>query len=164
MIEDEKVPKDMLDLAPHIVESKKGKFEPEKFEDDHENALKELPRKKQKGERIERPKEPSRTDVVNLMAALRRSVAQEKRPSASPKKARKRIAGHTEMLLPIAGKKGKEVAANPWQSRARGRSELVDGCPTTTSPYREIGRPRLVDSNSSGFLRTPFRHQTRYMV
>jgi DNA end-binding protein Ku len=110
-IENEKVPKDMLGLAVHIVETKKGKFEPEKFEDEYENALKELLRKKQKGERIERPKEPSRTNVVNLMDALRRSVAQEKRAPASAKKGRKRIAGQTEMLLPIAGKKGKEVAA-----------------------------------------------------
>jgi DNA end-binding protein Ku len=110
-IEDEKVPKDMLDLAIHIVESKKGKFEPEKFEDDYENALKELLRKKQKGERIERPKEPPRANVVNLMDALRRSVAQEKRAPTSTKKGRKRIAGQTEMLLPIAGKKGKEIAA-----------------------------------------------------
>ena len=30
-IEDEKVPKDMLDLAMHIVETKKGKFEPEEI-------------------------------------------------------------------------------------------------------------------------------------
>jgi non-homologous end joining protein Ku len=51
-------------------ESKKGKFEPEQFEDEYENALKELLRKKQKGERIERPKEPARTNVVNLMEAL----------------------------------------------------------------------------------------------
>jgi DNA end-binding protein Ku len=74
VIEDEKVSKDMLDLAVHIVESKKGEFEPEKFEDEYENALKELLRKKQKGERIERPKEPARTNVVNLMEALRQSV------------------------------------------------------------------------------------------
>lgn len=98
-IEDEKIPKDMLDLAVHIVETKKGKF------------VKDLLRKKQKGERIERPKEPVRTNIVNLMDALRRSVAQEKRAPASAKKGRKRIAGQTEMLLPIAGKKGKEVAA-----------------------------------------------------
>jgi DNA end-binding protein Ku len=46
VIEDEKVPKDMLDLAVHIVESETGKFEPEKFEDEYEKALKELLRKK----------------------------------------------------------------------------------------------------------------------
>jgi DNA end-binding protein Ku len=111
VIEDEKVPKDMLDLAVHIVDSKKGRFEPEKFEDEYESALKELLRKKQKGERIERPKEPSRSNVVNLIDALRRSVAQEKRAPALAKKGRKRIAGQTEMLLPIAGKKAREVAA-----------------------------------------------------
>jgi DNA end-binding protein Ku len=56
VIEDEKVRKDMLDLAVQIVETKAGRFEPEKFEDEYEyeNALKEVPRKKQKGERIER--------------------------------------------------------------------------------------------------------------
>jgi DNA end-binding protein Ku len=32
-IDDEKVPKDMLDLAIHIVDTRRGKFEPEKFED-----------------------------------------------------------------------------------------------------------------------------------
>jgi len=45
-IPDEKVPKDTLELASHIVESKSGHFEPEKFEDHYEDALKELLRKK----------------------------------------------------------------------------------------------------------------------
>jgi DNA end-binding protein Ku len=110
-IEDEKVPKDMLDLAIHIVKTKKGTFKPEKFADQYEDALKELLRKKQKGEKIERPTEPARSNVVNLMDALKRSIAADKHPSASAKKGRKRIAGQAEMLLPIAGKKGKEPAA-----------------------------------------------------
>jgi DNA end-binding protein Ku len=41
-IPDEKVPKDMLDLAKHIVDTKKAKFEPDRFEDQYEDALKEL--------------------------------------------------------------------------------------------------------------------------
>jgi DNA end-binding protein Ku len=77
-IENEKVPKDMLELAIHIVETKKGKFEPKNFEDQYEDALKELIRKKQKGEKIERPKEPQRSNVVNLMDALRQSVSAER--------------------------------------------------------------------------------------
>jgi DNA end-binding protein Ku len=88
VIEDEKVPKDMLDLAVHIVDSKTGRFEPAKFKDEYENALKELLRKKQKGERIERPKEPSRANVVNLMDALRQSVKVE-----SGSTARRKISG-----------------------------------------------------------------------
>src|ERR1700757_3098354 len=48
-IEDEKIPKDMADLAAHIVETKAGHFKPEKFEDHYEEALKELLKKKQAG-------------------------------------------------------------------------------------------------------------------
>jgi DNA end-binding protein Ku len=115
-IDDEKVPKDMLDLAIHIVDTKRGKFEPEKFEDHYENALKELLRRKQKGEKIERPREPARTNVVNLMEALRQSVkaAGGKQPRATraqARKGKKRIEGQREMLLPIPGKKDKEAAA-----------------------------------------------------
>ena len=47
------------------------------FEDHYEDALKELLRKKQKGEKIERPREPVSTNVVNLMEALRQSVKAE---------------------------------------------------------------------------------------
>ena len=109
-IENEKVPKDMLELAIHIVETKKGKFEPQKFEDQYEDALKDLIRKKQKGEKIERPREPQRSNVVNLMDALKRSVAADKGARPQAKKGKKRIEGQREMLLPIAGKKGKEAA------------------------------------------------------
>ena len=109
-IENEKVPKDMLELAIHIVETKKGKFEPQKFEDQYEDALKDLIRKKQKGEKIERPREPQRSNVVNLMDALKKSVAADKGARPQAKKGKKRIEGQREMLLPIAGKKGKEAA------------------------------------------------------
>ena len=109
-IENEKVPKDMLDLAIHIVETKKGKFEPQKFEDQYEDALRDLIRKKQKGEKIERPQEPQRSNVVNLMDALKKSVAADKGSRPKAKKGKRRIEGQREMLLPIAGKKGKEAA------------------------------------------------------
>lgn len=77
-IEDQKVPKDMLELAMHIVDTKRGKFEPDKFQDEYEDALKELLRKKQRGERIKQPKERAPSNVINLMDALRRSVQSER--------------------------------------------------------------------------------------
>jgi DNA end-binding protein Ku len=77
-IETERVPKDMLDLATHIVETKKGKFEPEKFEDQYEAALRSLIKKKQKGEKIEVSNEQAPSNVVNLMDALRQSVKAER--------------------------------------------------------------------------------------
>src|SRR5260370_25566703 len=73
-IPDEKIPKDMLALASHIVETKAGHFEPSKFEDQYEDALKELLKKKQEGKPIERLERPKPTNVVNLMDALRQSV------------------------------------------------------------------------------------------
>jgi DNA end-binding protein Ku len=59
-IKDEKIPKDMLDLALHIVETKRGDFNPDAFQDEYEDALKELIEKKAKGEKIETPKTPTR--------------------------------------------------------------------------------------------------------
>ena len=73
-VEDEKIPKDMLDLAIHIVETKTGHFKPAEFKDQYEDALKDLLRKKQKGEKIERPQEREPSNVVNLMDALRQSI------------------------------------------------------------------------------------------
>src|SRR5438874_4133671 len=73
-IPNEKIPKDMLELASHIVETKSGHFEPEEFEDQYEDALKELIRKKQSGQPIERPERREPAKVINLMDALRRSV------------------------------------------------------------------------------------------
>src|SRR3954453_15789521 len=73
-IPDEKIPKDMLELASHIVETKAGHFDPSKFDDRYEDALKDLLKKKQEGKPIERPERREPTKVVNLMDALRRSV------------------------------------------------------------------------------------------
>jgi DNA end-binding protein Ku len=71
----------MLDLAAHIVQTKSGHFDPSQFEDRYENALIDLLKKKQAGEKIEAPRETPPPRVVNLMEALRASVdAEEKRP------------------------------------------------------------------------------------
>src|SRR5258707_2325488 len=70
-IPDEKIPKDMLELAAHIVETKKAHFEPESFEDRYEDALKDLLKKKQGGEKIEATHEREPSKVINLMDALR---------------------------------------------------------------------------------------------
>jgi DNA end-binding protein Ku len=116
-----KLTKDMMDLARHIVETKSGHFEPEKFEDHYEHALKDLIEKKAKGEKIEVPKVEPTGKVINLMDALRRSVQAEKataetaRPARAPKKGRKNLA-QKEMLLPIAGKK---AAAQAETGKAR---------------------------------------------
>ena len=109
-IQDVKVTKDMLDLAKHIVEKKSGSFEPERFEDHYESALIDLINKKRSGVRTTAKAAPkSGGNVINLMDALKRSLASEKQSAppakAKGKKPRKAAAGQREMLLPISGKR-----------------------------------------------------------
>jgi DNA end-binding protein Ku len=118
-IPDEKVPRDMLELAGHIVETKTARFAPAKFQDRYENALKELLKKKQAGKKVERVAGPDTPKVINLMDALRRSAKSGKGAPVKTKRGRKRVAGQTEMLFPIAGKKSAPSAKKVSRSRAR---------------------------------------------
>jgi DNA end-binding protein Ku len=68
------LPKQMLELASHIIEKMRGKFEPEQFEDRYESALIDLIRSKQKGMPVKAQPAQRQTNVINLMDALRRSV------------------------------------------------------------------------------------------
>ena len=117
-----KIGKDMMDLAKHIVETKSGHFEPEKFEDHYEAALKELIEKKSKGIKIEAPRERAPAKVINLMDALRRSVKEERQPGRKQqaKRSKKRIEGQKEMLFSISGKRAaKEEARKPTPAARR---------------------------------------------
>ena len=100
-IPDEKIPNDMLELATHIVDSKTGDFEPAKFADQYEDAVRELLKKKQEGVKIEVPHEREPAKVINLMDALRKSVEAERAgagakrepaPSVSQRSAKKKPA------------------------------------------------------------------------
>ena len=121
-IQDVKITKDMLDLAKHIVEQKSGSFEPEQFEDRYEQALIDLINQKRNGVSTTAKAAPKSTgNVINLMDALKRSLAGEKQPAPAAKaqekaqekskgkKPRKAAAGQREMLLPISGN-GKRAA------------------------------------------------------
>ena len=126
-IPDLKIGKDMMDLAKHIVESKVGHFDPAEFKDHYETALKDLIDKKAKGVKIAPRPERAPAPVINLMEALRRSVASQatKAGAGRPKASKKKIPGQGEMLLPIPGKKAaaseeRRPAARKGQSRKAG--------------------------------------------
>lgn len=103
-IPDEKVTKDMLDLAKHIVEQKVGHFEPDQFEDRYEEALKDLLKKKQHGDKITPAKTEEPSKVINLMDALRRSAK-----------------GHTARREPAKRSAGPRTAKKAGRSTARHR-------------------------------------------
>jgi DNA end-binding protein Ku len=74
---------DMLTLAEHIVDSKAADFDPLTFRDRYEEALLAHLKARQAGaieERKQTLAAPRR--VINLMEALRRSVAEDKKPAA----------------------------------------------------------------------------------
>jgi DNA end-binding protein Ku len=77
-IPDIKIPAEMLDLAKHIIRTKMGHFDISKFEDRYEDALIEMIRAKQAGRPVEASRPAQPTNVINLMDALRRSIATEK--------------------------------------------------------------------------------------
>jgi DNA end-binding protein Ku len=109
-IEDEKIPKDMIDLAVHIVETKTGHFKPQQFKDQYEDALKDLLRKKQKGEKIEAPKERAPSNVVNLMDALRQSVKADGKGRSSAGRAPARSSARAPKKASRAGTRHKKAS------------------------------------------------------
>jgi DNA end-binding protein Ku len=69
-----KVPKDMLELAEHILKTKQAAFDPSEFQDRYESALKKLIKAKQAGKEPPKAAPPQGSNVINLMDALRRSA------------------------------------------------------------------------------------------
>ena len=127
-IPDEKIPKDMLDLASHIMKTKAGHFEPSKFEDQYEDALKELLKKKQEGKQSSGQSNPSRqTWSISWMrfgAASRRAVRLHQ---ARRRAARQLLAVHLKKPNIQSGKRRgvpdqlscRKTALNDAQHRSR---------------------------------------------
>src|SRR5688572_16727976 len=70
-----RVPKEMVSLASHILDTKAGRFDPSRFKDEFELALRKLVKRKAAGKTIEAPAEKEdRSNVIDLMEALRQSV------------------------------------------------------------------------------------------
>lgn len=87
-----RVSKDMVKLASHILDTKASKFNPGKFKDKYEAALKALVKRKASGKTIEVPEEKEdRGNVIDLMEALKQSLKSKKRSAPSAK--RKRASG-----------------------------------------------------------------------
>jgi DNA end-binding protein Ku len=149
-IQDVKLTKDMLDLAKHIVEKKSGAFEPELFEDHYESALIDLINKKRSGMPITAKAAPKTGgNVINLMDALKKSIANEKdaapaakvaKETVKGKRPKKRVEGQREMLLPIAGKGGKDTAAKTATREAsRDASKKADKPVRTPARAKKAG-------------------------
>lgn len=85
---------EMIDIAEKIIEQREGPFDPSQFVDRYEQALKTLIADKQKGRKVTEVDEGETTNVVDLMAALRASLAAkdkgDNKPARKPKPAAKK--------------------------------------------------------------------------
>ena len=91
-IPDLKIEGEMLELAEHIIDTKKGEFDPAEYEDRYEAAVAELVKAKVEGRKIEPKKAARQEKVVDLMDALRKSAGVKgtgKAAAAKTKPARK---------------------------------------------------------------------------
>jgi len=92
-----RISKDMVDLASHILDTKAAKFNPTKFKDKYENALKALVKRKAAGKTVEAPEREAPADnVIDLMDALKNSLGKRhkaaKGHTKKPAKRKKRKA------------------------------------------------------------------------
>lgn len=69
-----KIEGEMLDLAKHIIGTKKGEFDPTQFDDRYETALAELIKAKIEGRKLPKKTKPEVKKVSNLLDALRESA------------------------------------------------------------------------------------------
>jgi DNA end-binding protein Ku len=120
---------EMLAIARTIIERRTGKFDPSKFRDRYQEALQELIQAKMKGVAVKPREVATPAPVVDLMAALKRSLAQVMPAAkvATPKKRAKAVPDRRQrsLLLPVSGgrKKKEEPATVPaTASRRRAKS------------------------------------------
>ncbi|MBY5494640.1 Ku protein [Rhizobium leguminosarum bv. viciae] len=81
-----KIQGEMLDLAKHIISTKKGEFDPATFDDRYESALAELVKAKLEGKSLPKPKKVQVSKPNDLLAALRESAGMMKAADNKPKR------------------------------------------------------------------------------
>jgi len=87
-----KIEGEMLDLAKHIISTKKGEFDPATFDDRYEVALAELVKAKIEGKALPKPKKVEVSKPNDLLAALRQSAGLLKAGAAAEAKPKRTAA------------------------------------------------------------------------
>jgi DNA end-binding protein Ku len=89
-----RVSKDMVDLAEHLLNTKAAKFDPDKFKDKDEVALRALVKRKASGKTIEVPEAKEEdSNVIDLMDALKHSLGHKRSAKMTKRAARPKPRG-----------------------------------------------------------------------
>jgi DNA end-binding protein Ku len=113
---------DMVAVAKTIIERHAGAFDPEEFRDRYQDALRELVESKAAGKAPTRKRVAEQPQVIDLMEALKRSLAEGGSGGKPARKAKAPDRRQGHMLLPVEGGKGKEAAAKETPARGKARS------------------------------------------
>ena len=89
-----------LDLARQVIESISGEFEPEEFRNEYRDELRQMLEAKLAGQEIAKPVPAPETPVIDLMEALKASVAETKRQPAAKKEKAAASAGPKRRRAP----------------------------------------------------------------
>ena len=122
----DKVDAEMVAMAEQIIGRLSNKFDPTGFRDAYQDALRELVDAKVKGQKREAPHIAEETsNVVDLMAALRRSIESEGKsaPAAKPARAKKSDPRQRSLLLPVKGGGKKPAAAAAVEAKPARRKK-----------------------------------------
>jgi DNA end-binding protein Ku len=94
-IKNPKISKDMIELAGHILDTKAAHFDPSKFKDEYEDALRKLVKRKAAGKTIETAEPEERpSNVINLMDALKQSLKERRGAKSSTRSSARRQRSH----------------------------------------------------------------------
>ena len=122
-IPDEPAAEDELAIMEQIITRRTRKFEPGKFVNHYQAALKELIDEKLAGQLPERPPERKPAQVINLMDALKRSLAEEgaEKPADKPRsRSAKSSKAQPSLLLPVRGGLADKPKCMRHSGRGRG--------------------------------------------
>lgn len=84
---DIKIDTEMLELASHIIGTKKGSYDASKFDDRYEEALAEMVKAKIEGKPFKKAKPVKASKPGDLLKALRDSAGASEKPASKPKSA-----------------------------------------------------------------------------
>ncbi|SEC55281.1 Ku protein [Paenibacillus sp. GP183] len=122
-----------LEMATMLIEQLSSKFEPDKYEDEYRERLMSAIESKVEGKEVKFAPEEKKTNVIDLMSALKASVQQSKKANSGDSKGDS--AGNS------AGNKTKSASAGKSTSRAKSAAKEAQGKASPKSSAKASSKP-----------------------